>query len=207
MNILVVGCGKIGSRLANLLYKKGHFVSVIDRKPEKFEYLDSNFPGLITQGIPIDLEALKKAGIEGCDAIAAVTSNDNMNITVAQIAKKIFGIGRVIARVQDPSKRELYLDLGFFTVCSTNIVVTAVETAIVGNDQAEILTFGQTSVSFSVSNVPKSCVGYEVSELRKNRQEQLFCVLHENGRIMMLDSLNDYILEKSDILVFANVIN
>ncbi|MDR2817465.1 MAG: TrkA family potassium uptake protein [Oscillospiraceae bacterium] len=207
MNILVVGCGKMGSQLTNLLYEKGHFVSVIDKNSENFEYLNSKFPGIVTQGIPIDLEALKKAGIEGCDALAAVTGDDNTNITVAQIAKKIFNVGRVIAAIQDPAKRKSYSNLGFFTICSTDVVVTAMESAIAGSYTDEILTFGQTSVHFSTSSVPKSCVGYAVSELKKNTQGQLFCVIHENGEILMFGSLDDYKLEKSDTLVFADVIN
>ncbi|MEG0570900.1 MAG: NAD-binding protein, partial [Oscillospiraceae bacterium] len=105
MNIMVVGCGKVGSRLALALCEDGHDVSVVDRYESSFELLGSAFSGFTTIGVPIDQDVLKRAGIEDCDAVAAVSSDDNVNIMVSQLAHEIFKVPTVLARIYDP-KRE-----------------------------------------------------------------------------------------------------
>ena len=95
MNILVVGCGKLGSRLANTLSEQGHTVSVIDHKEEAFNQLSDDFDGLTVLGMPMEMNVLREAGIESCDAVAVVTPDDNLNITVSQIVKEFFYIENV----------------------------------------------------------------------------------------------------------------
>ena len=90
MNILIVGCGKVGSMLASELDRMGHDVAVLDREEAHFTLLDSDFSGYTISGVPIDQDVLKRAGIEGCDAILAMTEDDNVNIMVCQMAKDIF---------------------------------------------------------------------------------------------------------------------
>ena len=90
MNILIIGCGRVGSELAELLDKRGHDVSVIDRRPENFDRLPGDFSGFTTTGVPIDQNVLRKAGIESCDAVCAVAQDDDLNIMAAQMAKEIF---------------------------------------------------------------------------------------------------------------------
>ena len=92
MNILIIGCGKVGSRLADVLCQLGHDVAIIAQKRESFDLLSDDFSGFTIQGVPIDLDILRQAGIEGCDAIAAVTEDDNTNIMVCQIAREIFNV-------------------------------------------------------------------------------------------------------------------
>ncbi|MDR1260126.1 MAG: TrkA family potassium uptake protein [Oscillospiraceae bacterium] len=205
MNILVVGCGKTGAQLANLLWRKGHSISVIDRKPKNFENLDSNFSGLTTPGIPIDLDTLKKAGIEGCDAIAIITSDDNVNLTVAQIAKKIFSVKHVVARIQDPLRRKLYSDYDFFTVCSTSITVASMETALIKN-KVEAINFGQTTINFSKENLPKTYISRNVAEYKSGKSKLLFGILHENGLITTFDKFSNYIFLNGDKLILMDVV-
>lgn len=88
MNILIIGCGKVGSRLADILCQIGHDVSIIALKRESFDLLSDDFSGFTIQGVPIDLDILRQAGIEGCDAIAAVTEDDNTNIMVCRLPEK-----------------------------------------------------------------------------------------------------------------------
>ncbi len=90
MNILIVGCGKVGSMLASELSRLGHDVAVLDREESHFSSLDSEFSGYTISGVPIDQDVLKRAGIEGCDALLAMTEDDNVNIMVCQIAREIF---------------------------------------------------------------------------------------------------------------------
>lgn len=97
MNILIVGCGKVGSMLASELDRMGHDVAVLDREEAHFALLDSDFSGYTISGVPIDQDVLKRAGIEGCDAILAMTEDDNVNIMVCQMAKEIFHTKTVLA--------------------------------------------------------------------------------------------------------------
>lgn len=102
MNILIVGCGDTGSQLANVLDHMGNQVSVVDRNPETAAELSDSFTGMFTVGVPIDQDVLRHAGIEGCDVVIAVTRDDNTNLMVAQLARDIFGVPKVISRVSDP---------------------------------------------------------------------------------------------------------
>ena len=123
MNILIIGCGRVGSELAELLDKRGHDVSVIDRRPENFDRLPGDFSGFTTTGVPIDQNVLRKAGIESCDAVCAVTQDDDLNIMAAQMAKEIFGVQRVFARISDVDKVDVFKGFGIHTVCPTRLTV------------------------------------------------------------------------------------
>lgn len=125
MNILVIGCGMIGSSLAETLDSMGHDVSVIDKSPEKLETLSADFNGFTTVGVPIDQEVLKRAGITTCDALFAVTAEDDMNIMVSQIARQTYNIGKVYARVVDIKKGEVFEKLGINVICPTKLTVNA----------------------------------------------------------------------------------
>ncbi|MFA9381011.1 MAG: TrkA family potassium uptake protein, partial [Acetanaerobacterium sp.] len=126
MNVLIIGCRKVGSRLASILSAEGHTVSVVDRDMRNFEALDNDFDGYTVSGIPIDEDVLRSAGIESCDAVAAVTPDDNVNIMACQIAKELFHVPIVITRMYDPAREEIFSDFGISTVCPTNLTVNAV---------------------------------------------------------------------------------
>lgn len=130
MNILVIGCGMIGSSLAEELDKQGHDVSVIDQNPEKLETLSAEFSGFTTVGVPIDIDVLKRAGITTCDVLFAVTGQDDMNIMVSQLARQAFDVGRIYARVADIRKGEVFEKLGINVICPTKLTVNAACDAI-----------------------------------------------------------------------------
>ncbi len=119
MYIVIVGCGRLGAQLATKLSEEGHDVAVVDRNPGNFSRLSDEFNGATITGVGFDIEVLKSAGIEHADGFAAVTEGDNMNIMAAQVAKTIFKVPMVIARVFDPVKGETYRALGLETVCPT----------------------------------------------------------------------------------------
>ena len=119
MYIVIVGCGRLGAQLATKLSEEGHDVAVVDRNPGNFSRLSDEFNGATVTGVGFDIEVLKSAGIEHADGFAAVTEGDNMNIMAAQVAKTIFKVPMVIARVFDPVKGETYRALGLETVCPT----------------------------------------------------------------------------------------
>lgn len=123
MYIIIIGCGRLGSTLAKELSLVGHDISVIDHDVEKLNVLGSGFNGSRFKGIEYDSDRLQKAGISQADYVLAVTSDDNLNITVSLIAKKIYKVPRIIARVGDPSRKYIYDMLGIETICPTQLGV------------------------------------------------------------------------------------
>jgi len=118
VHVVIVGCGRVGSSLARDLTAGGHTVAIIDRRLEAFSRLGPNFTGQTIQGIGFDRDRLTEAGIEGAEALAAVTSGDNSNILVARVARENFGIEQVVARIYDPRRAVIYQRLGIMTVAT-----------------------------------------------------------------------------------------
>ncbi|MDD2690125.1 MAG: TrkA family potassium uptake protein [Candidatus Omnitrophica bacterium] len=119
MYVIIVGCGRVGSELAKLLSNEGHDVVVIDKASASFERLGGTFNGLTMAGNGFDLELLKQVGIEKADAFCAVTNGDNTNLISAQVAKKIFKVPRVFARIYDPQRAHIYGALGLDIISGT----------------------------------------------------------------------------------------
>ncbi len=119
MYVIIVGCGRVGSELAKLLSNEGHNVVVIDKSRASFERLGGTFNGLTAVGNGFDLELLKQVGIEKADAFCAVTNGDNTNLISAQVARKIFKVPKVIARVYDPQRAHIYSALGLDIISGT----------------------------------------------------------------------------------------
>lgn len=116
---IVVGCGRLGSILANQLSRLGNNVVVVDRDETAFENLSIEFSGFRVTGDAAELAVLRRAGIEKADCLLAVTRHDNVNLMVAQVARTVFGVSTVIARVFDPSRQAVYDQFGIDTVCPT----------------------------------------------------------------------------------------
>jgi len=119
MYVIIVGCGRVGSELAKLVSGEGHNVVVIDRNRASLDRLGGTFNGLTLVGNGFDLVLLRQAGIEKADAFCAVTNGDNTNLISAQVAKKIFKVPKVIARVYDPQRAHIYTALGLDIISGT----------------------------------------------------------------------------------------
>jgi trk system potassium uptake protein len=119
MYVIIVGCGRVGSELAKLLSGEGHDVVVIDKTQEALKRLGDTFNGLTMVGNGFDLALLKQVGIEKADAFCAVTDGDNTNLISAQVAKKIFSVPKVFARVYDPQRAHIYGALGLDIISGT----------------------------------------------------------------------------------------
>ncbi|WP_218877304.1 potassium channel family protein [Nocardioides marinisabuli] len=113
-----MGCGRVGSTLANSLEDRNHTVSIIDSEPDAFRRLGPAFNGDKVAGIGFDQQVMEKAGIRRADAFAAVSSGDNSNIIAARVARETFGIQQVVARIYDPGRAEVYQRLGITTVAT-----------------------------------------------------------------------------------------
>lgn len=119
MYVIIVGCGRVGSELAKLLSNEGHDVVIIDKNQTSFERLGGTFNGVTLVGNGFDLGLLNQAGVEKADAFCAVTNGDNTNLVSAQVAKKIFKVPKVIARVYDPQRAHIYAALGLDIISGT----------------------------------------------------------------------------------------
>jgi len=113
-----MGCGRVGSTLARSLEDRNHTVAVIDSNPDAFRRLGPTFSGTKVTGVGFDQDVLEKAGIDRADAFAAVSSGDNSNIIAARVARETFGIQKVVARIYDPGRAEVYQRLGITTVAT-----------------------------------------------------------------------------------------
>ena len=122
MNVIILGCGRVGSTLARLMYRDGHNVTVVDLLSESFRRLGVRFKGQRVIGNGIDEDILKRAGIENCDTFIAVTQGDNRNIMAAQIAREVYGVPKVVTRINDPIRADAYRALGIVTICGTTIL-------------------------------------------------------------------------------------
>lgn len=131
MHIIIAGCGRVGSELARLLSNEGHDVVVIDKNKASFDRLRGSFNGVTLVGSGFDAELLKQAGIEKADAFCAVTNGDNTNLISAQVAKKIFNVPKVIARVYDPQRAHIYTALGMDVISGTILFAAMIRDKII----------------------------------------------------------------------------
>ena len=121
MKVIIMGCGRVGARLSTLLDKEGHQVTTLDTNTYSFRRLPPDFGGTALLGNGLDEEALKKAGIEEADAFVAVTQGDNRNVMASQIAKHIFNVPKVVCRIYDPLRRDMYSTLGLEAISPTTV--------------------------------------------------------------------------------------
>ena len=133
MYIIIVGCGRLGSVLSKELSDNGHNISVIDSNAKRLEALGSGFNGLSIKGIEYDSNVLRQAGISHADYLLALTSDDNLNIMVSLIAKECFKVSRVIARVNEPSKKSAYELLDIDMINPTELTSYIIRSKIEGS--------------------------------------------------------------------------
>lgn len=179
MYIIIAGCGKVGSGLANRLSKEGHDVVVVDFDEDAFEKIDPDFTGLKIVGVPFDQDVLKKAGIDKADAVAAVTPEDNVNIMVSQIAKNIYGVPRVLARIYDPAREYVFHQFGLETICPTNVSVDIIGSIILGKTMNTKCTIGSNTVSFRIQSPDKANIGQKIRDIKAPQEEFIFGVIRQ----------------------------
>jgi trk/ktr system potassium uptake protein len=164
MNIIIVGCGRVGVELALSLHHN-HLVTVIDRNATAFDRLGLHFSGRTVQGHGMDRTALERAGIETANAIAAVTSSDNVNTIVARIARDIYHVNRVVARIYNPRRASIYEKLNLQTVSSSTWGAHRIEQLLVHPGMQSISSAGNGEVQVYEFTVPAEWNGHKVSDL------------------------------------------
>lgn len=136
MNVLIVGCGRVGATLAGILDAEGETVTVVDRDRTAFEHLPATYKGATFLGNGVDLDVLRQVGVDTADAVLTLTDGDNRNLMAAQIAKEIFGVRRVLAKVNDPIRAEIYRSKGITTFSRTTILAVLLRAML--HDEREV---------------------------------------------------------------------
>jgi trk system potassium uptake protein TrkA len=165
MKMIIVGCGRMGSGLAKTLSQNGHSVTVIDLDPAAFDRLPANFTGNTVTGVGFDRDVLLKASIERADGLAAVTSSDEANAVIARIASQIFRVPKVVARLYDQRKAEIYKRLGIQTIDPSTWGITRVNDLLCYSQLNAVASFGSGDVDVVELEVPALLVGRTVREL------------------------------------------
>ena len=165
MHVVIVGCGRVGSTLARGLSAEGNTVTVVDRRASAFSRLGSDYAGQTVTGIGFDRDVLVRAGIERASALAAVTNGDNSNILVARVAREQFGIERVVARIYDPKRAEIYERLGIATVATVKWTSERILRRILPNLPAVEWTDPSAKVSLVEREAPVESIGERILSL------------------------------------------
>lgn len=134
-SIVILGCGRVGSTLAKQMSGEGHDITIIDITSDSFRRLGTKFKGQRLVGSGLDQDLLKRAGLERASAFVAVTQGDNSNIMAAQIAREVFQVKRVIARIYDPIRAQAYRELGITTLCTTTLAAGLIHDAALGEGE------------------------------------------------------------------------
>jgi trk system potassium uptake protein len=196
MKIIIVGCGRVGVELALALHQN-HLVSVIDRNARSFDRLGLHFSGRTVQGHGMDRTALERAGIETANAVAAVTSSDNVNAIVARVAQDIYHVSRVVARIYNPRRAPIYEKLNLQTVSSSSWGAHRIEQLLVHPGMQSVSSAGNGEVQVYELTVPSEWNGRKVSELVP-MEHAIPVALARNGKGILPRS--EIVLEPQDIL-------
>ncbi|MCH8190403.1 MAG: TrkA family potassium uptake protein [Chloroflexi bacterium] len=132
MNVVIMGCGRVGSRLATIMDAEGHRLTVVDVNPAAFSRLSSSYGGETVVGDATDEDVQREAGVVDADVFVAVTQGDNRNIMASQVAKHLFQVDKVVCRIYDPIRQEVFRDLGLRTFSPTTVLTQMIHDTIEG---------------------------------------------------------------------------
>ncbi len=200
MKVIIVGCGRVGTELANLLSREGHQVTVIDRDETSFKRLSPSFKGEKIVGLGFDRDVLIRAGIEEADALAAVTSGDNHNIVSALVARRFFHVPRVIARIYDEERARLYWKMGVPTVAPVTWTVKKIRDYIFHSEIRETISFGNAEVRLVELDLPLVWEGKSIKELNIPGEMMVIAIERKGTAIFPLEGSK---LKKGDVLHIA----
>jgi trk system potassium uptake protein TrkA len=195
MKYVIVGCGRVGSQLAKLLAGERHDVVVVDENPAAFKRLGARFPGRVEVGTGIDYDVLKRAGAADADGFIAVTDGDNRNVMAALIAQRMFHIKKIVARIYDPPRGQMYRELGIETVCPTTMGAKVIRDRLLNMPFESTPTFDYGNISTLSLIVPKSLAGTAVGELEEDGRVKV-SALRRLGTVTI--PTRDLILETND---------
>ncbi|HXV72119.1 MAG TPA: NAD-binding protein [Acidimicrobiia bacterium] len=200
MRVVIAGCGRVGSDLALTLSEEGHDVSVIDSREGVFERLGSTFNGTTHEGLGYDVRVLKAAGIEYADAFIAATDSDNANAMAVQVAERVFGVPKTIARLDDPAREEAYRALGVQFVPGAKLTSKVIHEQIVREEFNFHVTFSGGDVEIVDMTVGPEGAGRPVSEFELPGDLRV-AAIHRGQRTFIPE--RDFVLAEGDLVVAA----
>lgn len=184
MKIIVMGCGRIGSQVSMSLNRQGHDVTVIDHDADASGRLGDKFRGRVIPGLGFDREVLVTAGIQQADAFVAASHSDNANIVAARIARNIFHVPRVVARLYDPRRAEIYQRLGLTTISSTTWGAERIHQVLTHTDLDIQNTFGRGEVSIISIDTPQHLIGHSVAQLNISGEIMVIAITRKDRAMM-----------------------
>jgi trk system potassium uptake protein TrkA len=186
MKIIVMGCGRVGEQVSLLMAQDGHDVTIVDSDLKALDRLGPEFKGRKVRGVGFDQKVLIEAGIEQADAFAATSSSDNVNIVAARIARNVFRVPRVVARLYDPRRAEIYRRLGLTTISSTNLGAERIHELLTHPELEPVNTFGNGEVNLIRMDVPPSLIGRAVKHLNVPGEIHVICVIRQGEAFIPL---------------------
>ncbi|HEV7179010.1 MAG TPA: TrkA family potassium uptake protein [Candidatus Baltobacteraceae bacterium] len=198
MRYLIVGCGRVGSALAKLLDADGHEIIVIDENPAAFKRLGTKFKGHVVVGTGIDYDVLKRAGAAASDGFVAVTDGDNRNIMASLIAQRMFKIKRIVARIYDPPRGQMYRELGIQTVVPTTVGAKMIRDTLMDAPWDPLHSFDFGKVTSLSAIITDSDVGKRVADIERPGRIRIAAI--RRGSLGVIVASNDLVLEAGDEL-------
>jgi trk system potassium uptake protein TrkA len=165
VKVIIGGCGRVGAMLATKLSAEGHEVVVIDKNPATFSRLGKSFSGMTIRGMVFDKGVLDKAGADRTDAYIAVTSGDNSNVVSATIAREVYRIPKVVARIFDPRRAEIYRRLGIQTVSSVSWATNEIVALVMFQHLVRDVSLGGGEVQLVKVSIPPRLAGRTTNDL------------------------------------------
>ena len=165
MKVIIMGYGRVGEQVAILLIEEGHQITVIDNNHSNNSRSVIQNKIRMIKGVGFDREVLIQAGIEEADAFAATSSSDNSNIIAARVAHNIFHVPKVVARLFDPQRAEIYQRLGLPTISSTTLGAERIRELLIHTNEDPVLTFGSGEVCIFTIETPSHLIGHRVKDL------------------------------------------
>jgi len=203
MRMIIVGCGRNGSGLAQTLSKMGNTVTVIDSDASAFKVLGASFRGQTIEGIGFDRDILLQAKIDRTDALAAFTASDESNAVIARIAREIYHVPKVVARLYDREKAEIYRRLGIQTLSSTTWGIKRAVDLLCYSPLNTVFSVGNGDVDMVEIETPPLMTGHKVSELMV--PGEIHVVAIGRGNKTILPTMGT-VLQKGDMLYIAVVV-
>jgi trk system potassium uptake protein TrkA len=197
MYVIIVGCGRVGSELAKLLSNEGHNVVVVDKNPTAFNRLGGTFNGITQLGNGFDPDLLKQAGIEKADVFCALTNGDNTNLVSAQVAKKIFAVPKVIARVYDPERAQIYQSLGLDIISGTILFAAMLRDKIIESRFSSYL-IETKDVGVIQMEVKDNLINKSIREINVEGEFQVVAIKQIGGTVIPTPNT---VLKKNDVVM------
>jgi trk system potassium uptake protein TrkA len=206
VHIVILGCGRVGSLLADRLDEAGHSVAIVDQDSRAFRRLRAQFSGETVTGVGFDRETLERAGIERAHAFAAVSSGDNTNILAARVARETYGVENVVARIYDPRRAQVYQRLGIPTVATVSWTAEQITRGLLPQGAYEEYRDPSDHIVLSEVAIHASWFGHPVADLESMSSARVAFitrlgngVLPEDGMVLQDGDLVHMLTRASDV--------